>query len=155
MLRRGKYTTSSPEETEQLGREFAKSLLGHETVAFFGDLGSGKTTFLKGVISELSGCLPDEITSPTFTYLHIYEGRFPIYHFDLWRITAPEQFSTAGFADYLKGDGVCCIEWAEKIVQQLPENTLHLVFEYQDLHHRVIDIGPLSKLRVRRFSGLF
>lgn len=140
MLKRGKFTTFSSEETEQLGREVAKVLLGREVLAFFGDLGSGKTTFLKGLISQLAGCSPGEITSPTFTYLQIYEGKCPIYHFDLYRILSVEQFEGVGFSEYLKGDGICCIEWAEKIESKLPENTLHLVFEYQGPHSRVIEI---------------
>jgi tRNA threonylcarbamoyladenosine biosynthesis protein TsaE len=141
MLKKGKYLVSSAEEMVQLGRDFATDLEGHEILAFFGDLGSGKTTFLKGMISRLASCLPDEITSPTFTYLHIYEGRRPIYHFDLFRLTASEQFLGAGFGDYLRGDGICLIEWAEKMEDHLPHEALHLVFEYQGPTSRTVTIS--------------
>lgn len=131
--------TNSSEETLKAGTEFARSLYGNEVIAFFGDLGSGKTTFLKGLISASTGCSPHEISSPTFTYLQIYEGKFPIYHFDLYRLSSPEQFVGAGFSEYLKGEGVCCIEWAEKI--NLPENAIRITIDYEGPHTRVITIS--------------
>jgi tRNA threonylcarbamoyladenosine biosynthesis protein TsaE len=132
--------THSSEETEAAGAHFAASLQGNEIVAFFGDLGAGKTTFLKGMISALTGCSPAEITSPTFNYLHIYEGKFPIYHFDLYRLTAGEQFEGAGFSEYLQAGGVCCLEWAEKIETKLPSGTIRIIMEHQGLDNRLIKI---------------
>ena len=132
--------THSSEETEAAGAHFAASLQGNETIAFFGDLGAGKTTFLKGMISALTGCSPAEITSPTFNYLHIYEGKFPIYHFDLYRLTAAEQFEGAGFSEYLQTDGICCLEWAEKIEAKLPAGTIRITIEHQGLDNRLIKI---------------
>jgi tRNA threonylcarbamoyladenosine biosynthesis protein TsaE len=132
--------THSRDETEAAGAQFAASLQGHENLAFFGDLGAGKTTFLKGLISTLTGCSPDEITSPTFNYLNIYEGKFPVYHFDLYRLTAAEQFEGAGFSEYLKADGVCCLEWAEKIENQLPPGTIRITLQHQGKDCRLITI---------------
>lgn len=133
---KGKINSHSSEETFQAGVHFAKSLEGSEVVAFFGDLGSGKTTFLKGMISTLANCKPDEITSPTFTYLHIYEG--PVFHFDLYRLSSPKQFGE--FSEYLQGKGVCCIEWAEKIQELLPPNTIRISIEYLGENSRSIHI---------------
>lgn len=132
--------THSRDETEAAGAQFAASLQGHENLAFFGDLGAGKTTFLKGLISHLTGCSPDEITSPTFNYLNIYEGKFPVYHFDLYRLTAAEQFEGAGFSEYLKADGVCCLEWAEKIENKLPPGTIRITLQHQGKDCRLITI---------------
>lgn len=136
--------THSSEETEAAGVHFAASLRGNETIAFFGDLGAGKTTFLKGLISALTGCSPAEITSPTFNYLHIYEGKIPVYHFDLYRLTTPEQFEGAGFSEYLQPQenvkGVCCLEWAEKIETKLPPGTIRITMEHQGLDNRLITI---------------
>lgn len=141
MLKKGRSLISSPEEMVQFGRDYAKDLEGHEILAFFGDLGSGKTTFIKGMISSLAHCSPDEVTSPTFNYLHIYEGKRPIYHFDLFRLKGSEQFVGAGFGDYLKGDGICLIEWAEKLEKALPSEALHLVFEYHGPTCRTIVVS--------------
>jgi tRNA threonylcarbamoyladenosine biosynthesis protein TsaE len=138
-LRRRSFKTFSSTETEKAGAELAHLLHGNEVVAFFGDLGSGKTTFLKGLISALTHCSPDDVTSPTFTYLHVYEGKFPIYHFDLYRLSSPEEFKNAGFSDYLQEMGICCIEWAEKIV--LPEHAIRVVIEYEGQESRVITIS--------------
>jgi len=135
-----RYTTSS-EETEAAGARFAASLRGNETIAFFGDLGAGKTTFLKGMISALTGCSTAEITSPTFNYLHIYEGKIAVYHFDLYRLTSAEQFNTAGFSEYLNARGVCCLEWAEKIESKLPPETIRITLEHQGLDNRLITIS--------------
>lgn len=137
---KGNLYTHSSEETEAAGARLAESLQGHEVLAFFGDLGAGKTTFLKGVISSLTGCSPDEITSPTFNYLNIYEGEFPVYHFDLYRLTATEQFEGAGFSEYLRGDGVCCLEWAEKIESKLPRETIRITLQHQGNDCRLITI---------------
>jgi tRNA threonylcarbamoyladenosine biosynthesis protein TsaE len=132
--------THSSEETEAAGAHFAASLQGNEIVAFFGDLGAGKTTFLKGMISALTGCDPAEITSPTFNYLHIYEGKARVYHFDLYRLTTAEQFAGAGFSEYLNSDGICCLEWAEKIAGKLPPGTIRITMEHQGQDNRLIRI---------------
>lgn len=132
--------THSSEETEAAGALFAASLRGNETIAFFGDLGAGKTTFLKGLISALTGCSPAEVTSPTFNYLHIYEGKIPVYHFDLYRLTNAGQFAGAGFSEYFQAGGICCLEWAEKIERELPPGTIRIKMEHQGLDNRLIKI---------------
>lgn len=103
-------------------------------LAIKGDLGAGKTTFLKGFISELTGIEPDQIQSPTFTYLQVYNDY--LYHFDLYRIKHYEQFESAGFADYLQAGGICCIEWAERIEDRLPNDAYVLEIAY---------LGPTSR----------
>ncbi len=123
-------TLSSPEKMVQFGEEMAQHLVSPLTLALKGDLGSGKTTFLKGFISFLTQIPPRLIQSPTFTYLQIYEGIFPIFHFDLYRLQHYEQFEAAGFSDYLNAGGICCLEWAERIEQRLPKTTTYLEISF-------------------------
>ncbi len=124
----------SPEAMFQYGIEMAQTLAKPSLIlALKGDLGAGKTTFLKGFISTLSGVQPDQIQSPTFTYLQVYNS---IYHFDLYRIKHYEQFESAGFADYLQAGGICCIEWAERIEDHLPKGAYILEIAYLGLESR-------------------
>src|ERR1700741_5468556 len=92
-------TTFSEEETFQIGTEFGKTLKINSIVALFGDLGAGKTTFIRGIVSSL-GMDGREVCSPTFNYLNIYEGPLSVYHFDLYRLTCEEEFLAAGFEDF-------------------------------------------------------
>lgn len=111
------WSSSSPEETEGVGREIARLLPKGALCAFYGDLGAGKTTLIKGVVSELTGIDPSEISSPTFTYMTPYEG---IYHFDLYRIADLREFCRLGLDDYFDGQAICCIEWADRLGEAFP-----------------------------------
>ncbi len=131
--------TLSAEETFQVGVELAQKLTPQDVVAFFGDLGAGKTTLVRGIASYF-GVEPHSVCSPTFTYLNIYQGQPCIYHFDLYRIEKESQFLAAGFEEYLKA-GICCIEWAEKIASLLPVDTYKVLIEMgETLSHRKIHI---------------
>jgi len=113
----------------QYGQKLAKSYAKpHLILALKGDLGAGKTTFLKGFISEAAHISPDEIQSPTFTYLQSYNH---LHHFDLYRLQNEQQFESAGFADYLNSGGICCIEWADRIENLLPSRTSFLEISYK------------------------
>jgi tRNA threonylcarbamoyladenosine biosynthesis protein TsaE len=129
--------TSSSEATFEAGLAFGKTLHPNAVVAFFGDLGAGKTTFIKGVVSAFS---TETVTSPTFTYLHIYSGGLPIYHFDLYRIKGASDFKDLGFAEYFTADGICLIEWSEKIDSILPKQTLRIRLEHRGGDCRAISI---------------
>jgi tRNA threonylcarbamoyladenosine biosynthesis protein TsaE len=120
---------TSPEEMFQYGVEIAHLFAEPNLIlALKGDLGAGKTTFLKGFISTLADIDPRQIQSPTFTYLQVYNDS--LYHFDLYRLKHYEQFESAGFADYLQAGGICCIEWAERIETYLPDKTVFLEISY-------------------------
>ncbi len=132
---------SSPEEMFQYGVTMAHRLQYPPLIlGLKGDLGAGKTTFLKGFISTVANIDPREIQSPTFTYLQIYADS--IYHFDLYRIEVAEQFTSAGFGDYLKADGICCIEWAEKIESLLPPASLFMEITYEGPSLRQCSLYP-------------
>lgn len=93
-------------------------------VALVGELGSGKTVFIKGVCRGLN--VADEITSPTFTLIHEYVGRVPVYHLDFYRIQSPGEMRELGCDEYFFGEGICLIEWADKIMEHLPRKRIEV-----------------------------
>ena len=118
-----KYETSSTEETFSIGNALAKEAAPGDIFALIGDLGAGKTVFAKGFAKGLG--VEEAITSPTFTIVCEYdEGRLPLYHFDVYRIEDPEELFETGFDEYLYGKGVCLIEWADKVIDELPQKTV-------------------------------
>lgn len=114
-----KFVTESAEATLQAGERLAESLGPGDVVALFGDLGSGKTVFIKGVCRGLG--VAEEATSPTFTLIHEYRGRCDVYHFDFYRIHDRDELLGLGFEEYFERDGVCLIEWADRIAEFLPQ----------------------------------
>lgn len=111
-----KMNVTSLKQTEALGKAFAEILKPPMVILLNGDLGSGKTTFVKSVVQAL-GC-GDLVTSPTFTLLNTYNGKFPIYHFDMYRLSSAEEARDCGFAEYFdmsRLDGVCFVEWPENV----------------------------------------
>lgn len=109
------FISHSATETRQIGAALGMHLLPNSVVCFFGDLGSGKTTFIKGLASSVLGSSGEEVNSPTFTYLNIYRGNIPLYHFDLYRLSHIDEFLSMGFDEMFDAGGICCIEWAEKL----------------------------------------
>jgi tRNA threonylcarbamoyladenosine biosynthesis protein TsaE len=107
-------------ETHALGMKFGAQLPPNSVVCFFGDLGAGKTTFIKGLAAGLLGTNGDEVNSPTFTYLNIYRGKQTLYHFDLYRLRDADEFLSMGFDEVFDAGGVSCMEWSEKIEAILP-----------------------------------
>lgn len=113
------YISSSAQETEKIGFEFAKMLSAGDFVAMRGDLGAGKTAFTRGVAANLCpGC---RVSSPTYTVVNTYRGRLTLYHFDMYRIDGEESLYSTGFFDYLDAGGVCLAEWSEKIEDFIPD----------------------------------
>ena len=120
--------TSCMEDTAKFAYEMAQNAELGQVYALIGDLGVGKTVFTKGFAEGLG--IEEPVSSPTFTILQIYEeGRLPLYHFDVYRIEEPEEMEEVGFDDYIYGDGVCLIEWANRIEEILPEETIYIVIE--------------------------
>ena len=128
----------SPGETFDFGRRIAATLRGGEVLALDGDLGTGKTQFVKGVAAGLGhDC---DVTSPTFTLIHEYTGgRLPLYHFDFYRLENEGDALRAGLDDYLGERGVVAIEWAEKFPALLPKETRWLRFRASDGDTREIE----------------
>ena len=134
------YTTHSAEETHCLGKAFGQSLLVGSIVAFFGDLGAGKTTFIRGLVEGIGSIDIRTVCSPTFTFLNIYNGDKIIFHFDLYRLPKEEDFLAAGFDEYFQAGGICCIEWSEKIAALLPPHTFKINFSYLGEKTRQVEI---------------
>ena len=128
----------SPGETFDLGRRIATSLRGGEVLALEGDLGAGKTQFVKGLAAGLGH--DSNVTSPTFTLIHEYTGgRLPLYHFDFYRLENEDEALRIGLDDYLGERGVVAIEWAGKFPALLPKATRWLRFRAGDGDTREID----------------
>ena len=135
------YITHSPEETEALGAEYAKTLSAGDVVAFSGDLGAGKTAFTRGVLRGLG--YTGRVTSPTFAIANEYDtpgGR--VAHFDLYRILDSEALFEIGFDEYLDGSRIVLIEWSENAGDMLPDNykTVHIQYGNEE-NDRVVTIG--------------
>ncbi len=119
------------EDTFLLGRNFVKNLGNNQVICLHGNLGSGKTLFSKGLISSITNNKPEDILSPTFTYVAEYEGTKSVFHFDLYRMKSSEEFEKLGFCDYLYDkDSLSIVEWPELIVDALPKNTCHIYIDY-------------------------
>jgi tRNA threonylcarbamoyladenosine biosynthesis protein TsaE len=114
--------SSSPEETLSLGEELGRTLKSGTVIALRGGLGAGKTCFAKGIALGLG--VEDEVTSPTYTLLSEYEGRFPFRHFDAYRLRGEDDFALLGADELFDGTGVTVIEWSEKITASLPPESL-------------------------------
>ncbi|TVQ08400.1 MAG: tRNA (adenosine(37)-N6)-threonylcarbamoyltransferase complex ATPase subunit type 1 TsaE [Balneolaceae bacterium] len=117
--------STSTGETARLAASVASTLKPGDVVCLHGDLGAGKTHFVKGVASYF-GIDQNMVNSPTFTLIHEYPGDIPVYHFDCYRINDVREALEIGTEDYLYGSGICLIEWAEKIEAIIPEHALHI-----------------------------
>ena len=113
------YESYSYEDTQKIAAVIADGFSGGEFVAMYGDLGAGKTAFVQGFAKALG--ITDHITSPTFTIVNEYIGRLPLYHFDVYRISDPDEMFEIGFDEYVNIDGVCIVEWAELIEDLFPD----------------------------------
>ncbi len=112
--------TESSEETYELARSMGKEAHPGDVICLFGDLGTGKTVFAQGLAAGLG--VKEYVNSPTFTIVQVYEdGRLPFYHFDVYRIGDSDEMFETGYEEYVYGDGVCLIEWADMIEDILPE----------------------------------
>jgi tRNA threonylcarbamoyladenosine biosynthesis protein TsaE len=115
--------SESAEQTKDIARKLAETLRGDEVIALLGGLGAGKTVFAKGVALGLD--VKEEVKSPTFNIVREYSGRFPFYHFDVYRLSGEDDALGIGFEDYL-GRGVVLVEWAGIVAGLLPEGTIYV-----------------------------
>lgn len=125
-----KWVTHNAKETIKLGKKIAAKLRPNDVLTLHGTLGSGKTTFVKGVAEALK--IREPITSPTFTLLSQYEGKMLLTHMDLYRLGCEEEFELLGGEDFFYDDGITLIEWSEKAASFLPAHTTSLFFEIEE-----------------------
>lgn len=140
--------TYTAEETFDLGRKIGQQACPGQIYTLVGDLGVGKTVFTQGVACGLG--IQEPISSPTFTIIQIYEeGRMPFYHFDVYRIGDVEEMEEIGYDDYFFGEGICLIEWANRIEEILPENVIRITIEKdpeKGYDYRKITLEGMEKL---------
>jgi tRNA threonylcarbamoyladenosine biosynthesis protein TsaE len=131
------HVSTSVAETERIAGAFAATLLAGSTVALHGNLGAGKTQFVRGIVRGLGGN-PRAVSSPTFTLLNIYETpKFPVFHLDAYR-TTQEDFESIGFAELLEQGGLVVVEWPSRVGALLPESARHVALEALDESTRLI-----------------
>ena len=131
--------TQDEQETIALGRRLGELLRPGDIIALTGELGAGKTTFVKGIALGLD--VRTEITSPTFTLAHEHRGRMPLYHVDLYRIESHDLVADLGLDEYLYGEGVTVIEWSERMGASLPETALFIRLSAADDTDRDIEFS--------------
>ncbi len=138
------YITQSEQETINLGSEFAKTnLKAGDVVALFGDLGSGKTRFVQGICKGFG--ITEHVSSPSFTIVNEYNtGSLKIFHFDFYRIKTIDEIVDIGFDDYINGDGICIIEWAERVTDLLGSR-----FE---VHFSLGDTENIREIKIAHFT---
>lgn len=124
-------TTHSADETQALGQRLAKRLLPGDVIAYFGDLGAGKTALTRGIAQGLG--VTDLVTSPTYTIVNEYlTGRIPLFHFDMYRLGSSDELFDIGWEDYLAHGGVCAVEWSENVEDAL-RDAIHITIEKDPL----------------------
>lgn len=135
------HVTNSPSETEALGESLAGQLEPGTVIAFTGDLGAGKTAFVRGLARGLG--VRERVTSPTFTIVNEYEGgRLPLFHFDMYRLGSADELFDIGWEDYLARRGVCAVEWSENVSDALDNDCLRVdIRRGENDGQRIITIG--------------
>lgn len=136
------YRSASPAQTLALGEAVGSLTAAGDVIALIGELGTGKTLFVTGLARGLGIEPATYVSSPTFTIIHRYAGRLPLYHIDLYRIETPGSFASIGLDEYLEGDGVVVIEWADHGWGCLPTEMLTFRFRYAGSETRTIEIVP-------------
>ncbi|XTR37752.1 tRNA (adenosine(37)-N6)-threonylcarbamoyltransferase complex ATPase subunit type 1 TsaE [Paraclostridium tenue] len=131
-----KIYLENEEQTKAIGYKLGQLLTPKSVVCLIGDLGAGKTTMTQSLAKALE--VDDYITSPTFNIVNEYEGRMPLYHFDVYRIGSSDEMYDIGFDEYIDGDGVCIIEWANLIEDILPNEYLYIEMNYKETGREMI-----------------
>lgn len=131
------FIVKTEEETISLGKKIGKKLKKGDVIAIDGSLAAGKTYLTKGIAQGLG--IDEDVTSPTFTLISEYSGRLHLYHMDVYRLEGVEDFLDLGTEEMLYGEGVCVIEWSEKVKAALPANTIHIkIFVNEDNSRKII-----------------
>ena len=133
------YVSKSESDTYKIAAEFAATLNGGEIVLLSGELGAGKTAFVKGLAAALG--ITDEVTSPTFTLMNVYRGALTLYHFDVYRLHSGEEAYAAGLTEFFGEAGsVSCIEWWENVADAIVGDTIKITINYLENEMREIDV---------------
>ena len=132
-----KRLVHGPKETRAIGRELSLALPENSVIGLSGDLGAGKTEFVRGIAEGLGAT--DPVTSPTFTLVHEYRsGRLPLFHMDFYRLETEKELDEIGFDDYLREPGICAIEWADRFPDRIPRDAIRVEIEISSRNERLI-----------------
>lgn len=142
-------TSTSADDTRALAEQLGRCLQAGDVVCLYGELGSGKTVFVKGLAKGLGVPRESVVRSPSFVLLYRYEGRVPIYHADLYRLDGAAALDDIGLREFLGGDGVAVIEWAEKLEAALPAARLDVTLYHVDAETRRITLQPHGERAIR------
>ena len=137
-------TSNSEEETKLCAKRLALQLKAGDIVLLQGDLGAGKTTFVKGLAEGLK-VTPKKVNSPTFVIMNYYKGKLPVYHFDLYRLGKPQELESLDFDEYFYGEGVSLIEWPERLGEHKPKQYYLVELAHKGENKRAVCISyPLK-----------
>lgn len=131
--------SKSEQETHAIGYRIGTLLKSGDIICLTGDLGAGKTVLTKGIARGLG--VKEDVTSPTFTLIHEYMGRIPLYHFDVYRIGSIEEMEDLGYEEYFYGSGACVIEWASQIRELIPKDHLWIEIRTKGENEREIRLS--------------
>ncbi len=145
--------TNSQQETVNLGERLAKLLSPGAIVCLIGDLGSGKTSLVKGMAKGLKVSV-EKVHSPTFVLMNIYEGKLSLYHFDLYRLEDIKEIEAIGYEEFLYGKGIAVIEWADRLATLMPSEYLRIELKHQDENTRQIEIESVGNKYKRLIESL-
>src|SRR3989338_5863885 len=130
MVNKRKILSKSSADTIKFGEKLGQMLKGGDIICFFGDLGSGKTTLIKGIAKGMR-INQSKANSPTFVLMNIYQGRMPLFHFDLYRLSDMNEIHFIGYDEFVYDDGVSVIEWADRLGDHLPEEYLKVELRHK------------------------
>jgi tRNA threonylcarbamoyladenosine biosynthesis protein TsaE len=150
----GVARTRSADETRALGRRLAGLLRAGDVVALTGQLGAGKTCLVQGIADGLGVGREEEVRSPTFTLVHEYRGRLPLYHLDLYRLADPEGVRDLGWEEALGGAGVVVIEWSERAGAWIPSDRLDVALAWRGETEREVRVVPHGRSWMGRLDSL-
>jgi tRNA threonylcarbamoyladenosine biosynthesis protein TsaE len=145
MVKKVVFQTKSTFETIRVGRDIGRHLLPGDVIALAGELGAGKTQFIKGLAAGVGVGNSTYVSSPSFTLIHEYPGETPFYHIDLFRLGGEKEAEELGLEVYFQGSGVTAIEWADKIPSLLPKEMLSVSIAYMDKNIRTLEITGKGK----------
>ena len=139
------FTTHSPKETQELGFRIGKLLKEGSIVALIGDLGTGKTCLTQGIARGVGIDANQVVNSPSYILINEYTGPCPVYHIDLYRIRDSVELEDLGLEEYIYGCGICVIEWADRLLESLPESYLKILLSHEEAENtrtiKIISVG--------------
>ncbi len=134
------FQTHSPEETQAIGKHIGQTLKAGDVVALIGDLGSGKTCLTQGIARGVGIASQEVVNSPSYTLINEYAGETPIFHIDLYRLKHHGEIVDLGLEEFLEGNGICIIEWADRMANMLPANHIQITMTWVDESDRIIEL---------------